>query len=138
MQMQALLEEMRQLRPSGGRLDHLGAWHTGWFSSNVCKYSIPLEIRAGEFVVQNTAVYWNVGGSLDNALRKIWTDQEWMQLRAGSVVYYQRIARKGDNYGTKDGETADIYDLQQEIEKDAQCQKQLTLQVQRGRGKLER
>ena len=100
------------------------------------KYSIPLEIRAGEFVVKNTDVYWNVGGSLDNALRKIWTGDDWMELRAGPVVYYKRIARKDDNYGTKDGKTANIHDLQKEIEDNAQCEKQLTLQVQRGRGKL--
>ncbi len=135
-QMQALLEEMRQLRSGGGRLDHLGAWHRGWFSGQVYKYSIPLEIKAGEFVVTNTTVSWNVGGSLDNTLRKIWTGDDWMELRAGSVVYYKRNATKDDDYGTEDGRTADIYDLQKEIQDNAQCEKQLTLRVQRGRGKL--
>lgn len=131
--MQTLLEELRHRGMGMEGLNHLGAVHEfDWHAWMGNKYSIPLEIKAGDHVVKNVTVRWGEGGSLDNALGKKQDRGTWMQLKDDkNVVYYKRNKREGDDYGTPDGKVSDIYKLQQEIENDPNCQTELILSIMR-------
>ncbi len=89
-----------------------------WRQRDYC--NIPLWITVKNFD-KDVVVWWMKGkpGALDKALANQRHRGDWEKLRdSDGVVYFNRNPRPGDKYGTPNGRTADIYDLQKKVEVD--------------------